>query len=365
MKLLKKPLSLFLVLVMAFSIVAFAGCGGDTPAEPTTPEEPITPEEPTTPDETIQPDDEMVLNVYHAYTNPDLIFEAFEEATGINVQYMGLSSGEVITRLRAEKDNPQADVWFAGGSDSFIQAMDEGLLQPYIAPNASRVPDAYKDADGYWTGMSLSMAAVLVNNTRLQNLGLPMPESWEDLTDPVYSGELLASDPNISGTAYTQVSAILQMKGEEAGWVFLDELYANIPYLEQRGRGPRIKALDGEYAVGICPEPQQAIISNPEVDLTAVFPSDGVPAWPNPVAIIEGAAHPNNAKILIDWILSDEGQQILMQALPCVPCTDVPTIEGVPQLSDLNMIAYDFITWGAERERVLAEFNSRYADLMD
>lgn len=365
MKLLKRPLSLFLVLVMTLGIIAFAGCGGDTPAEPTTPEEPSTPTEPTTPDETIQPDDELVLNLYLAYDNPDLIFEAFEADTGIKVQYITLSSGEVLTRMRAEQDNPQADVWFGGGSDSFIQATDEGLLQPYIAPNASRVPDAYKDADGYWTGMSLSMAAVLVNNTRLENLGLPMPESWEDLTDPVYAGELLASNPNISGTAYTQVSAMLQMKGEEAGWAFLDELYANIPYLEQRGGGPRTKALDGEYAVGICPEPQQAIITNPEVDLTAVFPSDGVPAWPTPIAIIEGAPHSNNAKILVDWVLSDAGQRVLMQAVPRVPCTDVTTIEGVPQLSDLNMIAYDFITWGAERERVLEEFNSRYADLMD
>jgi iron(III) transport system substrate-binding protein len=309
-------------------------------------------------------EEKKVLNAYLAYDNPELIFEAFKKQTGIKVSFMRFSSGEVLTRLRAEKANPQTDIWFGGGADSFIQAAKEGLLDTYTSPNSGNVGNDFKDAKGYWTGMSLSMAAMLVNKTRLTEKSLAMPKSWEDLTNPAYKGELLASNPNISGTAYTQVAAILQAKGEEKGWAFLDRLYANVPYLEQRGGGPRTKVTAGEYAVGICPEPQAAILSNPDVDIVPVFPSDGVPAWPTPVAIVMGAKHPNNARKLVDWVLSEAGQKVLMQAVPRVPCTNVTPIDGVPKLSDLNMVAYDFLAWGKERKRVLKEFNSRYGHLI-
>jgi iron(III) transport system substrate-binding protein len=102
------------------------------------------------------------------------------------------------------------------------------------------------------------------------------------------------------------------------------------------------------------------VIKNPDAPLTAVFPEDGVLAWPSPVAIVKGGKHPNNARIFIDWCLSPEGQKILMAASPRVPTTSVETIEGVPSVDALNLVAYDHVKWGAERERVVEEFNRRY-----
>jgi iron(III) transport system substrate-binding protein len=308
----------------------------------------------------LQPDDEKVLSMYVAYGGPDKIAEAFEEATGIKVEYLTMSSGEVLTRLEAERTNPQTDVWFGGGSDAFIQAAEEGLTAAYQSPNQERVDAAFRDAEGYWTGVSLVVVGLLVNNDRLADKGLPLPEAWTDLADPVYKDELMASNPNTSGTAYTTVSGILQIMGEEAGWEFLDKMYANIPYLEKSGSAPAQKALTGEYAVGIVPDPHNSLINNPDAPLTAVFPADGVLAWPSPVALVAGAKHPNNAKIFIDWCLSPEGQKVLMEASPRVPTTDVETLPGVPSLSDLNLMAYDHLKWGAERERVVTEFNERY-----
>jgi len=170
----------------------------------------------------------------------------------------------------------------------------------------------------------------------------------------------MASNPNTSGTAYTTVSGILQVFGEDEGWEFLDQMYENIPFLEKSGSAPGSKVMAGEFTVGIVPDPHNLPLENPDASLLPVFPSDGVLAWPSPVAIIEGAKHPENAKKFVDWCLSDEGQAVLMQASPRVPTTDVETIEGVPQLSELNLVAYDHIKWGNERERVIEEFNNRY-----
>jgi iron(III) transport system substrate-binding protein len=304
--------------------------------------------------------EEKVLSMYVAYGNPDMIAQRFEEATGIKVELLTMSSGEVLTRLQAEKANPQTDVWFGGGSDAFIQAADEGLIEAYDSPGRENVIAAFRDEEGYWTGVSLVVVGFLVNEDRLNDKGLPMPQSWTDLANPVYQDELMASNPNTSGTAYTSVSGILQVMGEDAGWTFLDQMYANVPYLEKSGSGPAQKALAGEYAIGIVPDPHNMPLENPDAPLAPVFPEDGVLAWPSPVALVAGAKHPNNAKRFIDWCLSPEGQKVLMEASPRVPTTDVETIAGVPSVSDLNLVAYDFLKWGAERERVVAEFNTRY-----
>lgn len=316
--------------------------------------------EETDSEDTIQPDDEKVLSMYVAYGGPDIIAEEFEKATGIKIEYLTMSSGEVITRLMAEKDNPQTDIWFGGGSDAFIKAVDEGLLELYDSPNRKNVDPAFKDSDGYWTGVSLVVVGFLGNADRLADKGLELPQTWAELADPVYKDELMASNPNTSGTAYTTVSGVLQIMGEEEGWKFLDEMYANIPYLEKSGSAPGKAALAGEYALGIVPDPHNLPLNNPDAPLLQVFPEDGVLAWPSPVAVVKGAAHPNNARIFIDWVLSSEGQKVLMAASPRVPTTSVETIAGVPSADDLNLIAYDHILWGAERDRVIEKFNERY-----
>jgi iron(III) transport system substrate-binding protein len=304
--------------------------------------------------------EEEVLSMYVAYGGPDIIAQAFEAETGIKVEFLTMSSGEVLTRLQAEKSNPQTDIWFGGGSDAFIQAAEDGLIEAYDSPNRSNVDAAFRDDEGYWTGVSLVVVGFLVNDDRLSEKGLALPEAWADLADASYQGEVMASNPNTSGTAYTTVSGVLQVMGEEAGWTFLDQMYANIPYLEKSGSGPAQKALAGEYAIGIVPDPHNSIINNPDAPLTPVFPTDGVLAWPSPVALVAGAKHPNNAKKFIDWCLSPEGQKVLMDASPRVPTTDVETVAGVPSLSTLNLVAYDHIKWGQERDRVIEEFNNRY-----
>src|SRR6056297_947680 len=120
------------------------------------------------------------LDVFAAYGGKDEIFSAFEEDTGIKVNYIGMSSGEVLARLRAEKGNPSADIWFGGGSDAFIAAKKEGLLQKYVSPEGKYIRDLFKDDDGYWYGVSLVTVNFIVNTDRCEEDGLEIPQTWED-----------------------------------------------------------------------------------------------------------------------------------------------------------------------------------------
>lgn len=308
----------------------------------------------------VQAGEEKVLSMYVAYGGPEKIASAFEHSTGIHINFLTMSSGEVLTRLRAEKSHPMTDVWFGGGSDAFIQAKEEGLIEGYKSKYNDRVPAAFKDADGYWTGVSLVVVGFNVNTERLAAKHLAVPTKWTDLADPAYNDEILASNPNTSGTAYTTVSGILQVMGEENGWGILEKIYNNIPFLTKSGSAPGKKALEGEFSIGIAPDPHNLVMRNPGSALTTVFPEDGVLAWPSPVAVIAGAKHSGNAKLFVDWCLSPEGQKVLMEASPRVPTTDVETLAGVPSLKTLNLVAYDHLKWGKERERVIEEFNKKF-----
>src|SRR5690606_33044233 len=79
--------------------------------------------------------------------------ETLTAETGIKASYVRLSSGETVARLAAAKDNPEFDVWHGGPADGYGAAADQGLIEAYTSPNAAQIPDKYKNADGYWTGV--------------------------------------------------------------------------------------------------------------------------------------------------------------------------------------------------------------------
>lgn len=307
--------------------------------------------------------DEGKLNMYVAYGKPELIASEFEKATGIKVEFLPMSSGEVLTRLKAESSNPRTDIWLGGGSDAFIQAKADGLIVPYLSPNAERVNQAFRDPESYWTAVSLVVVGLLVNTDRAQSRGLAVPSKWEDLADGAFKDEIIASNPRTSGTAYTTVSGILQLFGEKEGWSYLDRLYGNIPFLEKSGSTPGTKTVQGEFTVGLVPDPHSIKMNNPDAPVVTVFPEDGVLAWPSPVAIVTGTKNMEGAKKFVDWALSPEGQKVLMEATPRVPATDIEPSSGVPSLKDLNLVPYDHLKWGQARESVLEEFGSRYPHL--
>ena len=107
--------------------------------------------------------DTKTLKVVAAMGDKEDIFKQFQKDTGIKVQFLDISSGEVLARAKAQKGKPIADVWFGGGSDAFTSAADAGLLEKYISQESKNIPDEYKDKNGYWTGMTVVTAGLVVN----------------------------------------------------------------------------------------------------------------------------------------------------------------------------------------------------------
>ena len=110
---------------------------------------------------------------------------AFEKETGIKVTAVRMSSGETLKRLQAEKNAPKASVWFGGPADGQIQAKADGLLEKYVSPNAAKIPDRFKDPDGFWTGVYVGYLGFASNGKLLKEKNLEPPKSWNDLLKPI------------------------------------------------------------------------------------------------------------------------------------------------------------------------------------
>jgi len=303
------------------------------------------------------------VSIYIAYTGVDGILRQFTEDTGIEVEYLAMSSGEVLTRLRAAKGKAQADVWFGGGLDSYVAAANEGFLESYVSPERSVYDPMFYNADGYWSGISLGAVDFVVNREIMAKKNLPMPTSWEDLTKPVYKGEVLMATPAVSGTFYAMVWALLSAKGEEAGWKLLEAMDKNVPYYSKRGAEPANKVSAGEAAIAVAPFDTGEKLKAEGYKVDTTFPTDGVPWYIAPVALFRGAKNPEAGRALIDWVLSEKGQETLAKYNTQAPIRPgVKLALAVQAMRDSNLVKTDVVKGGQERRRVLEAWQERFGN---
>ena len=122
------------------------------------------------------------VTVYTTLFEPTarLLFEAFEEDTGIRVDFVRLSGGEAVARMDAERRNPQASMWFGGVGLDHMTAKNMGLTEPYVSPNAENILPQFRDPEHYWTGIYVGALSFISNTERLAELGIEAPRSWAE-----------------------------------------------------------------------------------------------------------------------------------------------------------------------------------------
>jgi len=286
--------------------------------------------------------------------------EEFSSQTGIDTSYVRMSSGEALARLQAGSADPEFDVWWGGPADGQIAAGIEGLVEPYVSPNAAAIAPEQKAEDGTWTGVYVGALGFCSNQALLDELGLEVPDSWDDLLDPALKGNVAMAHPASSGTAYTAFfTQVLRLGGEDAAMDYRKQLNNNILQYTKSGSAPGAMAGRGEVAVAIIFS--HDCVKNIEEgfgDLVVSFPSEGTGYEIGAEALVAGAKHPNNAKTWIDWALQADTQEIG----PGVGSFQLPTnpeaavSEASVDLSQVNLIDYDFDAAGEARTRLTQRF---------
>lgn len=301
------------------------------------------------------------LNMYGVTDKIIPVLEAFTEDTGIVVVNLTMKNGEILQRLTNEKDSGVviADLWFTGGADTFINAAQQGLLHPYKAPAGDVLDSIMKDENGYWHGTSLTLVNWVVNTQLIEENNLQMPEKWDDLLQDGLKGEVSMSNPASSGTAYNTVSAILQVRGVDEGWEYLDKLIQQVPFFTARGSDPANLVLNGEAIVGINASngDRELEINNSHIKI--VYPSDGTGWWPQPVAIVEGTENLEEAKVFVDWLLSTNGMETIANVrYAAVARNDIAIPEGIVDINDINLFPVDFQANAENRDEILGEWSN-------
>jgi len=291
--------------------------------------------------------------------------QEFEALYGITVNYVRMSSGESLARIQAEKDNPQFDIWWGGPIDSFVAAKGEGLLEAYDSPNYANLidPVKYKDPDNYWVGIYVGTLGFATNTDWLAaNPGVAAPTSWDDLLKPEFTGQVMVAHPSSSGTSYTALATILQIRGEEAGWEYLKQYAAQMSQYTKSGAAPAKFVGQGEAAVAIVFSHDIVNeIENNNLPLVLTFPEEGTGYEIGGMGLIKGAAHMQAAKLWFDWALTPEAQALG----PVYAAYQAPTVTGVelshPELLEVNLIDYDFQWAGEHKKEFVDKFTNEIA----
>jgi iron(III) transport system substrate-binding protein len=304
------------------------------------------------------------LILYACLIDPEMLqvlFDQFQEQTGVTPTCLDMSSGEALERIRAEQENPQGDVLFGTTNLSHVNLALDGLSQPYQGTGWNLLPEgALKDPDGYWTGFYYGVIGFACSPERLEELGAECPSSWQDLLDPVFEGEIVIASPASSGTAYTTLSGLMQLYGEDGAFEYWQQLDANIAQYTESGSAPGRMAAQGEYAIGIAFTHDIQSQQDQGLPVEIGFPEEGTPFEIGGISIIAGAKNVEAAQAWVDFVFTPEFQKYhndVANRIPVVPGVELG--EGTIGLEDVALIeGYDPTEWAAERDRVVERWQS-------
>lgn len=240
------------------------------------------------------------------------IFEAFTADTGITVEYIIGGTGEVWSRVRAEKKRPLGDILWAGSDKMGEAAKPENLFEVYHSPEDKYYP--VRDPDGIWHafGIPSGVQSFAVNT----NLVTPedYPESYRDLADVKYNGMIILLNPTYSGTGYITAQAMIHLAetqwGYEDGWDFLKELMMNSKIYVSSGAA-RNALRDGENAIGLQGEAHMARLIEDGYPIKLLRLKEGAFGGLDAVEIIKGGPNLEEAKKFVDWFLGQKAQQMV------------------------------------------------------
>lgn len=278
-----------------------------------------------------------------------------QDNPGIELEVIRMGSGDVISRVRAESANPQADVIWSIGGEALEQNND--LLQPYTPSEWDQIADVYKVGTN-WLPYTGIMNVFLVNTDMLTPD--QFPTTWASLASPHIEGVSTARADQ-SGSAYMQLANVIAIApDEETGWATYRSIMENFFIAPSSGAVARLTN-DGEVPVAVTLEDnaQRFVAGGGPVQI--VYPTDGAIAAPDGIAIIKGAPNMAGAERFVEWAMSERVQNFLVSEMGRRPVRiDAATPPGLPPLSSINTVEYDF-AWSAANR---AAYIDRFTQLM-
>ena len=294
-------------------------------------------------------EDKLVIYSTHSDELLQFVADEFKKQTGVEVEYINLK-GELADRVRAEKENPQADVMFGGASSLFMEMTEEGIFDLVETSWASELDPMFKDANGSWYGTIQTPVMMFYNTEMLTEE--EAPKDWADLADPKYKDLIVSRDTVSSSIRSTLMSLIYQYEKEgkiDEAWNYLKALDSNMKGYYSSGT-LQFQAV-GRKEAAISFAVQSSIIDNIKdnnMPLQIVDATSGSPVITDGVAAIKNAPHPNAAKEFVEFVGSADMQAKIANEFNRIP-TLKTAIESSPEWMKEEYKAMD-VDWAVISE---------------
>lgn len=250
-----------------------------------------------------------------------LVVDAFQEKyPDISIEVVQGGSGELKTRLESEQENPQADVMFGGLTFADASAYGD-LFEEYVSKNDEKLPEAFSNTTGKVTMKSINIQVLLQNNALAKEAGVAI-KGLNDLLDPALKGKIAMVDPSSSATAYRWLTCLLYVMGNgdpesEEAWGYIESLVQNLDGKLASSSSVAYKGVyEGEYVVGLTSESNGTAYLSDGFgdDVTVIYPEEGTTAASYGVGVIKNCKNAENAKLFVDFIISDECQGLYAES---------------------------------------------------
>ncbi|MCC7049927.1 MAG: extracellular solute-binding protein [Alphaproteobacteria bacterium] len=272
---------------------------------------------------------------------------------GVKAEVISGGSGELLTRIKAERANPRGDVLV--GPDADVFDADLSLFDSYDSKEKSGFDKAAMGPDGKYYGFSTNFQAFIVN-TKMMPLD-KAPKSWTDLTKPEFKGKILMANPAQSGSAYSQMHQILMLYG----WDTMAKIIQNASFVPSSKLAFQNVA-KGEIAVGLTSEFNILVSKLEGNPVEAVYPSDGTALIIDANGIIKGGPNTENARKFIDFISSAQAHKILVELDKRRSARkDVAPPPGLADASGIKTFAYDTVGAAKDRNPNLEKFDKLFS----
>lgn len=354
----KKILSILLVAIMVLSLgacqqKATTETTTEAPAAAEATEAPAAaPEATEAPAVAEDPDTKkLVLYTSAGASEYELIVGLFNaKYPDIEVEVVSGGTGEIASRITAEKDAPYGDVMMGGGGTTYRGIAD--MLEAYKSTEVDNLFAEFVPEDYLYTPCYVNVNSIIVNKTLIAETGVTV-DGWESLCDERLKGNISFANPADSGSALevivNMLAAMNTTGNVEDGWEFVKKFVTNLDGKFASGSSAAYKSVvEGEYAVGLCNEDKTISYMKDGADVAAVYAKEGITLRTSNIAKIKGGANAKNAKLFIDFVVSLDCQTAMESEINVRPArTDVPmTTEGRVATKDLVTIAYPDVDSG-------------------
>ena len=287
------------------------------------------------------------------YSSVDEVFarpiaQRFEKDTGIQVQLVPdteeTKSTGLLNRLMAERERPQADVFWSGDPVRAAILKSKDISTPYKSPEAKGLPTLYSDPEGHWTGFS-ARARVLIYNKDLVGEG-QQPKSIMDLNGPRFENKVCIANP-LFGTTSMHSAALFQVLGEDKARQFFEKFVANGGTIVSSNGEVRRRVAAGDFTLGITDTDDFNVAFQEGKPVGVVYPDEdgiGTLIIPNAAVLIKNGPNPDAGRRFIDYLLRPEIEGVLAESeaaqMPLRSGINVP--EHVRPLDEITPMQVDY-----------------------